>query len=78
MRSPTDVIAGLIAGAALAWLGRALVRHHAETKRATAGGRASLRPTAAATTSSVEREMEDQAIARAQSELASGEYDMQG
>lgn len=78
MRSPTDVIAGLIAGMALAWLGSTLVRHHAKTNGAKASGRASLQPAAAATTSSVEREMEDQAIARAQSELASGEYDMQG
>lgn len=29
-------------------------------------------------TSPVEREMEDQAMARAHSEVASGEYDMQG
>lgn len=37
-----------------------------------------IQPGAHPATSRVEQEMEDQAMARAHSEVASGEYDMQG
>ncbi len=73
MKPRTYLIAGAIAASALAW-GCTLARRRAGMK---ARSGASL-PTDAATATSVEREMEDQAMARAQSEVASGEYDMQG
>lgn len=58
-----------IAGAALSLLAWTLVRRKARVRRVAPSRRAN---------SAVEQEMEDQAVARARSEVASGEYDMQG
>ncbi len=58
-----------IAGAALSLLAWTLLRRKPRLRRAAATGR---------TTPAVDQEMEDQAVARARSEVASGEYDMQG
>lgn len=64
----------LFAAAALALLGWALKRQRDMRSEAHRNDAPGSRPA----TSPVEQEMEDQAMARAHSEVASGEYDMQG
>lgn len=64
----------VFAAAALLLLGWALKRQLDTRRVAHRNGAPGARPA----TSPVEQEMEDQAMARAHSEVASGEYDMQG
>ncbi len=64
----------VFAAAALLLLGWA-VKRQLDTRRELRRGHA---PGSSPATSAVEQEMEDQAIERARSEVASGEYDMQG
>ncbi|HWL61301.1 MAG TPA: hypothetical protein VNQ32_00740 [Steroidobacteraceae bacterium] len=64
----------VFAGAALVLLGWALKRQLNTRGNAQRDDVPASRPA----TSPVEQEMEDQAMARAHSEVASGEYDMQG